>query len=275
MSNSQAQCNGSDLKANLGVAHATNNGCGVRKYSNAPIVTDPYAGLAANIPNDLATKCANSYPQEPKKKNDPDLPTSNLWTGPKSLSGTADIANNTLVCGDVQLTGDVTINAPDGAVLYIQNGQLDLNGYKFKTASGSEVAIVFTGDNGTYTHFVTDNSSGGSGVLDIKAPESGAFSGVALYQKPTLTTGVDFTYAGNKPTWNITGLVYTPHASVIISGAINKSADGAVCFVMVANDVRVNGTGSIYAQSPAGAGCKTAGLNMPVVTIPGRPKLVY
>ena len=71
------------------------------------------------------------------------------------------------------------------------------------------------------------------------------------------------------------GLVYMPHASVTISGAINKSADGAICFVMVANDVRINGTGSIYAQSPAGAGCKDAGLNMPKVTIPGRPKLVY
>jgi hypothetical protein len=44
---------------------------------------------------------------------------------------------------------------------------------------------------------------------------------------------------------------------------------------MVANDVRVDGTGSIYPQSPAGEGCKDAGLNMPTVTIPGRPKLVY
>jgi hypothetical protein len=60
-----------------------------------------------------------------------------------------------------------------------------------------------------------------------------------------------------------------------MSGAINKSTNGAVCFVMVANDVTVNGTGAIYAQSPAGAGCKEAGLNMPKVTIPGRPKLVY
>ena len=68
------------------------------------------------------------------------------------------------------------------------------------------------------------------------------------------------------------GLVYLPHASVTISGAINKSADGAICFVMVANDVRINGTGGIYAQSPAGAGCKDAGLNMPKVTIPRSPE---
>ena len=112
-------------------------------------------------------------------------------------------------------------------------------------------------------------------MLDIKAPTSGPFSGVAVYQNPSLTTGVDLTYAGNDPMWNITGLVYMPRASVTISGAINKSAEGAICFVMVANDIRINGTGSIYAQSPAGAGYPDAGLNMPKVTIPGRPKLVF
>ncbi len=272
MSNSGSSCNGSDLKAFMGVAHATNNGCGVRQRSNASVVADPYAALASNIPGDLATKCSNTYPQESKHGNTWSGGTA--WTGAKSLTGTADLAGNTLICGDLRLTGDVTINAPDGAVLYIQNGQLDLQGHSFKTANGSELAIVFTGDDG-YNHIVTDKTGSGTGVLDIKAPLSGPFSGVAIYQNPSLNNVVDISYTGNDPEWKITGLVYLPHASVTISGAINKSADGAVCFVMVANDVRINGTGSIYAQSPAGAGCQEAGLNMPKVTIPGRPKLVY
>jgi len=274
MSNSGSSCNGSDLKAFMGVAHATNNGCGVRQHSNAPPVDDPYAALASNIPNDLATKCGNSYPQE-SKVHGAWTGGAPPWSGTKSLSGTADVAGNTLICGDLRLTGDVTIDAPDGAVLYIQNGQLDLQGHTFRTANGSEVAIVFTGDNGGYKHIVADNSGGASGLLDIQAPLSGPFSGVAIYQNPSLTTGVNLTYAGNDPEWKITGLVYMPHAHVTMSGAINKSTNGAVCFVMVANDVTVNGTGAIYAQSPAGAGCKEAGLNMPKVTIPGRPKLVY
>src|SRR4249919_1387480 len=272
MSNSGSNCNGSDLKAFMCVAHATNNGCGVRQHSYAPPVTDPYATLASNIPNDLATKCGNSYPQESKSHGD--WIGGTPWTGTKSLTGTADLAGNTLICGDLRLTGDVTIDAPDGAVLYIQNGRLDLQGHTFKTASGSELTIVFTGDDG-YNHIVTDKTGPGLGVLDIKAPLSGPFSGVAIYQNPSLNNVVDISYAGNDPMWKITGLVYLPHASVTISGAVNKSADGAICFVMVAKDVRINGTGSIYAQSPAGAGCKDAGLNMPKVTIPGRPKLVF
>ena len=273
MSNSGSSCNGSDLKAFMGVAHATNSGCGVRQHSYAPPVDDSYAVLASNIPNDLATKCSNSYPQESKQGGS--WSGGNPWSGTKSLTGTADKTGNTLVCGDLRLTGDVTIDAPDGAVLYIQNGRLDLQGHTFRTANGSEVAIVFTGDNGSYQHIVTDKMGSGSGLLDIQAPLSGPFSGVAIYQNPSLTTGVNLTYAGNDPEWKITGLVYMPHAHVTLSGAINKSTSGAVCFVMVANDVTVNGTGAIYAQSPAGAGCKEAGLNMPKVTIPGRPKLVY
>jgi hypothetical protein len=66
-----------------------------------------------------------------------------------------------------------------------------------------------------------------------------------------------------------------PNAHVTLSGAINKSSTGADCFVMVADDITINGTGSIYAQSPNGAGCKSAGLNMPSATIPGRAKLVF
>lgn len=273
MSNSGSSCNGSDLKAFMGVAHATNNGCGVRQNSYAPAVADPYAAIASNIPSDLATKCSNNYPQE--SKHGGTWSGGTTWSGTKSLTGTANLAGNTLICGDLRLTGDVTIDAPDGAVLYIQNGQLDLQGHTFRTANGSEVAIVFTGDNGSYNHVVTDKTGSTSGLLDIVAPLSGPFSGVAIYQDPKLTTGVNLTYAGNDPTWDITGLVYMPHAHVTISGAINKSTNGAVCFVMVANDVTINGTGGIYAQSPAGAGCKDAGLNMPKVTIPGRPKLVY
>jgi Flp pilus assembly protein TadG len=277
MSNSTATCNGSNLKATMGLAHGTNNGCGITQYSTVPVVSDPYAYMASNIPNDLPTRCSNSYPQEPQKKNDPPLPSANQWSGSKTLTGTANLAGNTLICGDLKLTNNVTINAPSGAVLYIENGLLDLNGYTLSTASGSGVTIVFTGTNTgpSYQHYPTDNGHGG--ILDIEAPKTGPFSGMAIYQDPSLTRpgDVNFAYAGNDPTWNLTGGVYLPNADVTMSGAINKSTNGAVCMVMVTKDVTINGTGSIYAQTPDGSGCQAAGLTMPTATIPGRTKLVY
>jgi Flp pilus assembly protein TadG len=256
MSNASATCHGHDMGADYGDAHLTDSGCGVVQTSNVPIVPDPYAGLASNIPSNPCS----TYSQEPSHHGDPALPASNLWGGSKSLSG------NQFVCGDLQLTSDVTINAPAGTVLVIENGQLDTNGFTIRTASGSAATVVYSGDNsGTYTHSPT-----GGGTLDIQAPQSGPWSGVAMYQDPSLTSGVDMSAAGNSPTWNITGLVYMPHANVTFSGAVNKSSNGTSCFAMVVGDITINGTGSILAHG----GCAAAGLSMPTGQIPGRGQLV-
>ena len=156
-------------------------------------------------------------------------------------------SGNTIVCGDLQLTGNVTINTPAaGAVLVIENGQLDSN-YTLQTSSGSALTIVFSGTNGgTYLHAPASGNGNSNGVLDIDAPSSGPWKGVAIYQDPALTTGVDISNVGNSPTWNITGLVYLPHASVTFSGAVNKSSHGYSCFVLVIDHILVNGTGSIF-----------------------------
>jgi Flp pilus assembly protein TadG len=158
MSDSSSTCHGHDMGADHGDAHLTDNGCGVVQESNMPVIPDPYSGLASNIP---ANPCS-SYPQEPSHHGDPALPSSNQWSSAQSLSG------NKVVCGDLQLTGNVTINAPAGATLVIENGQLDTNGYTLSTASGSSVTVVFSGTNsGSYTHAPT-----GGGTLDIQAPTS-------------------------------------------------------------------------------------------------------
>lgn len=265
MSDSDATCDGSNLNADAGLAAGSNGGgagCGNKQYSNVPVVTDPYAGLATHIP---ANTCS-SYPQEPSGKKGTALPSTNLWTGTKPLG-----SGNTQVCGDLQLTGDVTVQTNDlsGAVLVIENGQLDLNGHTLSTSNGSALTVIFSGDDkGSYTHAPT-----GSGTLDVQAPTSGNWSGVAIYQDPSLKNGVDVSYAGNNPTWDLTGLVYMPNSSATFSGAINKSANGAACLVMITGSALVNGTGSIYATSPAG--CQDAGLIMPTATIPARGTLVY
>jgi Flp pilus assembly protein TadG len=245
MSNTSATCNGHNLNANYGDAHGTNNGCGITQNSNVPIVKDPYSGMAANIPADT---CGGSYPQEPAKKNGTPLPPSNLWSGTESFSGYK------IVCGDQQLTGDTTINgSSNGSVLVIENGQLDTNG---NTLSGSGLTVVFSGSNSSsYQHTPT-----GGGTLDIAAPTSGNWSGVAIFQDPALTTNVDISAAGNSPTWNISGLIYLPHSSVTLSGAVNKSSKGSTCFELVVDNITINGTGSIFANDNQ---CSSAGLSQP------------
>ena len=228
MSNSNSTCNGHNLNANIGDAHGTNNGCGIIQNSNVPTEKDPYKGLASNIP---ANTCS-SYPQEPTKKKDPALPASNQWSGAYTLSG------NKIVCGDQQLTANTTISAPSNAVLVIENGQLDTNGYTLQSTAGSGLTVVFTGapSNGTYQHYPS-----GGGTLDIAAPTSGTWHGMVLYQDPNLvdtSNNLDISAAGNSPTWDLTGMVYLPNSNVTFSGAVNKSSYGLSCFGLTVATLR-------------------------------------
>jgi hypothetical protein len=244
MSNTGMTCNGHNTGATNGDAHKTNNGCGNTQNSNVPLLADPYKSYASDIP---ANTCAGSYPQEPH------LPASNQWSGAETLAAT------TIICGDLQLTGDTTLTtASPGSVLVIENGQLDTNGHTLATAAGSALTIIFSGTSGSYTHAPT-----GGGTLNFNAPTSGTWSGVAIYQDPALTTGVDISAAGATPTWDISGLVYLPHSSVLFSGAVNKSSNGASCFALVVDNIRINGTGEILKTG----GCAAAGLNLPSNTV--------
>jgi len=268
MSNTAAQCNGSNLNATFGLAHGTSNGCGVTPVSNVPVVTDSYASFASNIPPLSSSGCGGTYPQETHHGNTSTVAISNQVSGSLNLS-----AGNNFKCGDQMLTADTVINTAGGpAVLVIENGQLDLNGHSLTTSDGSAVTLVFSGGSGSYTHAPTDNTNGSGGKLDLTAPTSGPWSGVAIYQDPSLTSGLDVSAAGNSPTWNITGLVYMPHASVTLKGAIDKSNAGKSCVVMVADNFTISGTAGIL-KTDIGQ-CPQAGLKMPQAIIAGRSALV-
>jgi hypothetical protein len=75
-------------------------------------------------------------------------------------------------------------------------------------AGGSGLTLAFSGTNGSCAHAPTDNTNGPGGDLNIIAPTSGTWSGVAIYEDPSLATGVDVSAAGNSPTWDITALIY-------------------------------------------------------------------
>jgi hypothetical protein len=271
MSNTAAQCNGHDLGLGISFAVGSNSGCGATQLPSPPL-TDPYNYLKSNIPAFSDSGCPNPLPpsmQEVKQGNSYSVAASN-----NNLSGTLSLSSgNNFMCGDQILINDVIINAPIGqpAVLVIENGQLDLNGHVFQTSPGSALTIVFSGTNGGgYIHAPTDSTNGPGGRLDITPPTSGPWAGVAIYQDPSLTTGLDVSAAGNSPTWNVTGLVYMPHATLTLKGAIDKSTNGKSCLVMVADNFQISGNGGI-AKTNIGQ-CTQAGLTMP--TDAGRGALV-
>jgi len=255
MSNTGARCNGHNLGADVGDAHWTNNGCGVLKHSNIPVVADPYASRASAIPPD---PCGGNYWNplgRRKKRGTPPTP-------PNGVSGNVGWNSASPICGNLQLLGDVAVN--QSATVYIYNGDLDMNGHSLNAAPGVSLTFVFAGDN-AHSHTIT-----GGGNLNFAAPTTGPWAGMALYQAPNLTSGVNISAAGNSPTWAITGMGYFPHASVTLSGAVNKSAFGKSCFGLVVDNMTINGTGSIIDHGE----CKEAGLDLPEAMVPSRGKLV-
>jgi hypothetical protein len=245
MSNTASDCNGHNLNAGYGDAHTSSSGCGFHQAANLPTLTDPYAYLASAVPSNTCS----DYPKAPAKKHDDPLPASN------QLSGNVTWGAVQIFCGDVQLTDDVNVTtASPGTVLVIENGQLDTNGHTLKSLANMGLTVVFSGTSGSYAHGPT-----GGGTLDFAAPTSGTWSGVAIYQDPSLTSGIDIAAAGNSPTWDLTGLVYLPHASVTFSGVVNKASNGHSCFGLVVDNVTINGTASIFDEGE----CAEAGLALP------------
>src|SRR4029078_8759166 len=155
MSNTAAQCNGSNLNAGLGLAHGSSNGWGVRPVSNVPVVTDPYANRASLIPALSTSGCGTNFPQETKHGNTVIPPSTrvpnaltlnpNLSTGAPVTSLTLNGGNN-FMCGDQVLMADVVIDTTAPSVLIIENGQLDVNGHTLRS-TGSGLPLVFSGVN--------------------------------------------------------------------------------------------------------------------------------
>lgn len=233
--NSNLSCNGNgDRGMNSGVSAGT-SACGTPAISNQPVLVDPYAYLAANIPPD---NCGSYSP-----KSDGGQKT---WTVPEKK------------CGPLTLNDDLTINSPN-SVLVIYNGDLNLAGHTIKTAPGASLTIMFSGPAGSASRTIK-----GSGTVNYAAPDSGPLSGIAWIQNPAVQGG-SMTFAGNNPDFNITGLVYMPKTDITISGTIHFQTGGNACFGLVANSFRING--NIKIVDGANTQCAEAGVALP--TVPG------
>jgi Flp pilus assembly protein TadG len=247
--NGTALCTGHDLNADRVDTGGSSNSCasGAKQGINQPYVADPFLSLAANIP---AKTCGSSTP-------------GTTWSTNQTL-----VAAPPHICGNLTVNANVNLSTPaGGSVVVIENGNLNVTGGNtLKTLAGSSVTFIFTGSKAGAGHTVP-----GNGTLDIAAPTSGTWSGVALYQDPSMTSGVDGSWTGNSPTWKITGLVYMPKATVSFGGIVNKASNGLSCFSLVVDKFEANGTATIAEDQSQ---CASAGLTPPSGGAPVRQGLV-
>ncbi len=259
LSNGDVTCNGTNSNggANSITFLGNNKNCSPGIQASTAL-SDPYASLASNIPSN---PCGGNYPQASNKGV---VDAAHTLTGPLSWGAVQTF------CGDMQLGGNVNLTTPGtGTVMVIYNGRLDLNGNTLQTLAGSGLTIIFSGTSGSYSHILY-----GSGSVNISAPlaGSGTWSGMAIYQDPALTTGVDMTAAGNQPTWNISGVIYVPKSNLSFSGTVNKANNGLQCFVLVDYTFQSNGTGTILENQSQ---CAQYGVTLPSTSNTVRSELIY
>jgi hypothetical protein len=174
---------------------------------------------------------------------------------------------NLVLCGNVKLTGDLTLHQPDTVVVI--NGSLDLNKNTLSTASGASATLIFPGTSDPFGA----NSQGTGGTINIQAPSDSVWQGVAMFQQqiPNASTQGKVDFNGAQSNVSITGALYFPQENVTINGIVNKSTYGQTCFIVYSYTVTVNGNGTYLNQT---AGCTSAGVTPPSVAVGTRAKLV-
>jgi Flp pilus assembly protein TadG len=207
-SNTSMNCNGHSGGANASISAGTTSGCS-NPENNAAVVPDIYAPLAKNI----ATQCGSSRPGI-------------TWTAGSSVpKGVITVGNGAYteyhVCGDLTVSGNGYLigNPPSiDAVIVVENGSL--NASDDAQINTVKTAIVLTGSNKYPSSINFPNGKGHAATLALSPPTSSGnpWQGVSLYQDPALTYSVDDTW-GPATTFNADGVVYLPHASLVIHGS--------------------------------------------------------
>jgi Flp pilus assembly protein TadG len=262
--NGDAKCNGANADGGATyffVAGANTNCDPAAPNSPSPTIADPYTSAypSSNIPSNGCSSPTSpqSYWQEGNNygkdnKNKTITLSPNTQPAKNNLSGTVALSP-TAYCGDVRLSGNTTLTG--SGTMVIENGMLDLNGFKL---SGTGITIIFTGPT-VGNQFNPSHTPPTGGTLDISAPTSGTWSGVAIYQDPGLTSGVDWTSSGNSLTWDVTGLIYMTKSNLTFSGTINKSSSGLDCFALITKTVSLSGNVTIGENQSQ---CAAAGLSI-------------
>jgi len=246
-SNASMNCNGHNGNALASIAVGTVSSC-ANPEPQSSALPDIYSALASNITLQCGAKTGGA-----------------TWTAGQNPSGTnvIQIANNRFteyhVCGSLTVsgTGYLTGSAPaTDTVVFIENGSLIVG--NTSTVQTARMTIVLTGNNsvGSTIDFPNGNGHASTLALSPSTSANNPWRGIALYQDPKLTTGVDETW-GPGATFNADGVVYLPNASLTISGS--SASNNSQCTKIVTNTFTTNGSVNLnFAQSSAG--CSALGM---------------
>lgn len=172
-----------------------------------------------------------------------DAPITNLACSPWPAAGST-INGPIRFCGNQSPKGDYTING----TVYVTDGSLNFAGQGTISGTGT---IVMTSASGSDCATCTISDTGGS-TINLNAPTSGYYAGVAFYQdRNTLTTCTD-SIAGNASI-QINGVMYAPSCGMNYGGTSSVSSVSGICTKIISDTITFHGTPAI------GSNCTTSG----------------
>lgn len=229
-----------------GSATVTMNGCGIAVNSNdseamtvsgSAYITAASARVVGNY--DLSGGAVMDIPTVSTGSVATNDPYSGLDIGtPGSCSGgntnqsinpssTVTLSGTTTYCTGLNLRGTLNLN---GNTLYIRGGEFTVNATASLSGTGT---VILTDYSGSYA---TINVNG-SATVNISAPTSGDFKGLAIIQDPNAPAGNDNTVNGNAST-SINGAIYFPNGDINYSG---NTSTGGGCTRLIAYTVYLSG----------------------------------
>lgn len=147
--------------------------------------------------------------------------------------------------GGISVSGNATVTLQPG-VYVLDGGGLTVTGQGRIVGQG--VTIYTTGQNGVFDGI----NVYGRGSLQISAPTTGAYQGIAIFQDRAGAAPIEITDEGKV---SLTGDLYAPAATVRISGNGQLSMQGdlqtAINAQLIANDLKVIGNGQFSLNTPA------------------------
>jgi Flp pilus assembly protein TadG len=235
--------------------------CGVaNQFSSQPVPADldPYSGDESSIASAISggtNECQGSthtyYPV-----GNANFPSGNVLTSDPTWDG-----GTAVFCGDVEINGTVNFSSSNPTTIIIENGALDLASGTLSSGSGG-LTIIFTGAGGngasnTYTSGGTPaDFIEGNGNLNISAPSSGNFSGVAIFQDTNFACCQTASLGGSSPSnFAISGGIQAASLILSLNGYAGQALQGLSCFTLIVNTLEISSAFDLDFQQGAQAQC--------------------
>jgi hypothetical protein len=205
------------------------------------VVGDIYIGNASTVnPICDAIKTGTDLIKDPYK----DLEAPNLATYPSACSTPAQISANEWAMSPGRYCADMSFNR----VVRMSPGTYIMDGNDLKVYGGhahligNGVSIILM-NGGSLT------SLNGGAEIDLIAPTSGDYKGVAIYgDRNTQPSNLTIKFNGNSDS-AVEGLVYLPNQTIEYGG---NTSGGSDCTILVADEIQLNGNATFETST-----CKT------------------